>query len=141
MNAGHDPILGIHAKALSIWTQRNEVLAGNIANADTPNYKARDVDFASVLGQADKLRLTMSTTHSGHQSPDTLNAVFGEAGSSGDSELLYRTPMQPSLDGNTVESDVEQAKFGENALRYQVSLRFLSGRVSTLKAAIAGRHP
>ncbi|MFK8029895.1 MAG: flagellar basal body rod protein FlgB [Gammaproteobacteria bacterium] len=134
MNAGHDPILGIHATALSMWTRRNEVLASNIANADTPNFKARDLDFAAQLGEAGKQSLDVSTTNARHQT--SFGGGFG-----GGSELLYRTPMQPSLDGNTVETDVEQAKYGENALRYQASLRFVSGRITGLKAAIAGRHP
>ena len=135
MSTGLDPIFGLHAKALTLWTQRNEVLAANIANADTPNYKARDVDFASTLGQVKASSLDMKTTHTRHMS------TMGSDGADGTGELLYRVPMQASLDGNTVETDVEQAKFGENALRYQASLRFLGGSINTLKAAIAGRHP
>lgn len=134
MSTGLDPIFGMHAKALTLWTQRNEVLAANIANADTPNYKARDINFADTLGKAKEHSIDMKTTHSTH-----MKTMGG--GANGVGELLYRTPMQPSLDGNTVETDVEQAKFGENALRYQASLRFLSGSVRTMKAAIAGRHP
>ena len=133
MSAGNDPILGIHATALSMWTRRNEVLASNIANADTPNYKARDIDFATTLGQASKNSLDISTTNDRHQT--SIGSGFG-----GSADLLYRVPMQPSLDGNTVETDVEQVKFGENAMRYQASLQFLNGRVKTLKAAIAGGH-
>ncbi len=134
MNTGADPIFGLHAKALTLWTQRNEVLAANIANADTPGYKARDVDFASTLGKAQERTIAMKTTHMSHMNSSSSGAGGGSA------ELLYRVPMQPSLDGNTVETDVEQAKFGENALRYQASLRFVSGSVRTMKAAIAGRH-
>ncbi len=134
MSTGLDPIFGIHAKALTLWTQRNEVLASNIANADTPNYKARDLDFTSILDRANENSIEMKTTHTGH-----MSSMKG-SGMDGNGELLYRVPMQASLDGNTVETDVEQAKFGENALRYQVSLRFVSGSVSTMKAAIAGRH-
>ncbi len=134
MSTGLDPIFGMHAKALTLWTQRNEVLASNIANADTPNYKARDLDFASTLGQAKERSIEMRTTHTGH-----MNTMNG-GGTDGNGELLYRIPMHASLDGNTVETDVEQAKFGENALRYQASLRFISGSVRTMKAAIAGRH-
>ncbi len=131
MSFGNDPIFGIHAQALSIYSRRNEVLAANIANADTPNYKARDLDFASTLGSIQEPRVRMETTHSGHISTGRSNAGTGD--------LLYRIPFQPSLDGNSVESDVEQAKFGENALRYQVALRFVSGSVSKMRAAISGR--
>ncbi|MEM7082013.1 MAG: flagellar basal body rod protein FlgB [Pseudomonadota bacterium] len=124
-----DPILGIHAKALSMWGRRTEVLAANIANADTPNYKARDIDFQAALGRAKQI--DMHTTHASHQRQARLHD---------DAALMYRTPLHPSLDGNSVEADVEQAKFGENALRYQASLRFLSGRVKSLRAAISGSH-
>lgn len=135
MNQNHDPILGVHSAALTMWGRRNEVLAANIANADTPNYKARDVDFAAALGQAQENTLAMTATHSSHQ---TLRGTSGQE--SGGGELLYRIPHQPSLDGNSVEADVEQAKFGENSLRYQASLMFISGRVRTMRAAIAGGH-
>ncbi len=131
MSFGNDPIFGIHAQALSIYSRRNEVIAANIANADTPNYKARDLDFASALGNAQKQSVEMAATHSGHITTSRSNAGTGD--------LLYRIPFQPSLDGNSVESDVEQAKFGENALRYQVALRFVSGSVSKMRAAISGR--
>ncbi len=131
MSFSHDPIFGIHAQALSVYGRRNEVLAANIANADTPNYKARDLDFASALGQAQENSVKLSTTHTGH--------ITTGGGNAGTGDLLYRIPFQPSLDGNSVESDVEQAKFGENALRYQVALRFVSGSVSVMRSAIAGR--
>jgi len=135
MSPNQDPILGIHAQALTLWGRRNEVLAANIANSDTPNYKARDIDFAATLGRTRANSLHMTTTHSAHQS---VGGAGGGAGRNG--ELLYRIPHQPSLDGNSVEADVEQAKFGENALRYQASLMFISGRMRSLRAAIAGRH-
>lgn len=131
MTTGNDPIFGIHAQALAIYGRRNEVLAANIANADTPNYKARDLDFASVLGQTSEGSLKLTTTHAGHMSAN--------GGRTGSGELLYRVPHQPSLDGNSVEADVEQAEFGENALRYQVALRFVSGSVNKMRAAISGR--
>ena len=135
MTPNRDPILGIHGAALSVWTRRNEVLAANIANADTPNYKARDIDFAAALGRTQHSTLRMKTTHAAHQA---LQGSKGNTMSTGD--LLYRVPNQPSLDGNSVEADVEQAKFGENALRYQASLMFISSRVSKLRSAITGGH-
>ncbi|MEM6639216.1 MAG: flagellar basal body rod protein FlgB [Pseudomonadota bacterium] len=129
-----DPIFGPHAAALGVWRQRNEILAANIANADTPNYKARDLDFKTLLAERHAAtsgpRVNMITTHKDHLSPTR----------SWSTDLMYRLPMQPALDGNTVEADVEQAEFASNALRYQASLRFLNGRVSSLKAAIAGTH-
>ena len=132
MFSATDPIFGNHAAAISVWSQRNEVLASNIANADTPNYKARDIDFKSVLAGTAQSNLSMTTTNAGHLPMDASFAA--------DQSMLYRMPSQPSLDGNTVESDVEQAEFSKNALRYQASLRFINGRVSSLRAAISGGH-
>lgn len=125
-----DPILGIHAAALSTWARRNEVLAANIANADTPNYKARDLDFKTALGRAGGSNVRMVTTHAAHQR--------GAGALAGESSLMYRIPFQSSLDGNSVEADVEQANFAKNALHYQASLRFLGGKLRTMRAAIAG---
>lgn len=128
----NDKIFGPHAQALGLWSRRNEILAANIANADTPNYKARDVDFAGVLAAQGGTRLRMTTTAAGH-------LQHGGAAST-DGELKYRVPRQPSLDGNSVEADVEHAEFTQNALRYQASLRFLTGRVHSMRAAISGAH-
>jgi flagellar basal-body rod protein FlgB len=108
-----DNLLAPHATALSVRQKRMEVLGANIANAATPNYKARDIDFASAYGQA------MSATGS---APDTM----------------YRTPVSNSLDGNTVELHVEQLQFAENATRYEASLQFLSDRIRGLRTALRG---
>lgn len=125
-----DPIFGPHAAALGLWRQRNEILAANIANADTPGFKARDLDFHEVMQGQNTASLPMAKTSGLHLS---VNEVF-------DGPLKYRVPLQPALDGNTVEADVEQAEFASNALRYQASLRFLGGRISSLRAAIMGSH-
>lgn len=126
-----DPVFGIHARALQLWNRRTEVLAANIANADTPHYKARDLSFSQVLESAASQPLKMATTHARHQAQ--ANAASADAGT-----LLYRMPHQPAADGNSVEVDVEQAQFADNALRYQTSLRFLSGRINSLRHAISG---
>lgn len=131
MLATTDKLFGPHAQALGLWSRRTEVLAANIANADTPQYKARDLNFAQVLAGTGRERLSMAATHARHLGGNT--AAAGE-------DLLYRVPRQPSLDGNTVEADVEHAEFTQNALRYQASLRFLNGRVQSLRAAIRGSH-
>ena len=121
-------LFGIHEQALTMRARRNEVLANNIANADTPGFKARDLDFRQVLSeQGSKARLIRTD-------PRHIALRTGAAGG----ELKYRLPMQPSLDGNTVEPDVEQAAFAENAIQYQASLMFLSGRISGLRSAITG---
>lgn len=121
---------GIHAKALETFGRRAEVLAGNMANADTPGYKARDVDFKSILGGAMKDELSMTKSASGHM------AVSDRGLSNG--ELLYRVPLQPSADGNTVDMQMEQAQFSQNAIRYQTSISFLDGTIKNLLSAIRG---
>jgi|SRR3984957_19290106 len=127
-----DNIFGIHEQALLLHGQRIGVLANNLANADTPNYKARDIDFAAVLGASgDQLPLTVSITHAAHITP-----LEGELPSG---ELKYRNPYQASLDGNTVEMPVEQAAFSENNVRYQASLQFINSTIADLQFAIAGQ--
>lgn len=137
MAINFDKALGIHEQALMLRARRNEVLAVNIANADTPNFKARDIDFRAALataagGQGSDGSLALERTRGGHIDP------AGAGMSPLEAQLKYRTPNQPTLDGNTVESHVEQVAFAENALRYQASLQFLGGKFNTLKSAITG---
>lgn len=120
----------VHEQALAARAQRNEVLASNIANADTPNYKARDIDFGTALKRAQGGQLPMATTRSGHTQAAGTSTFAAD--------VKYRIPTQPTLDGNTVETDVEQAAFAENAVKYQATLRFLNGTISTLRYAIKG---
>jgi len=128
MPISFDSALGIHAKALPLRARRAEMLASNIANADTPGYKARDIDFRAALNQAQSAS-RLQTTHPNH---------IATAGSGGNPETLYRVPSQSSLDGNTVDAQLEKAAFAENALRYQASLSFLDGKFKGLKAALKG---
>ncbi|MFZ4687932.1 MAG: flagellar basal body rod protein FlgB [Polymorphobacter sp.] len=113
-----DRQLGIHPDALRLRAQRLDIIASNIANAATPGYKARDLDFRAALANAS----TGETT--------------GVAGTS--NAMRYRIPVQTSLDGNTVELATEQTQFAENAVNYRASLSFLSGRIQTLMAALKG---
>lgn len=124
-------IFGIHEQALLLHGQRMSVLATNMANADTPNFKARDIDFSAVLAQTDSGPLPMTTTESAHiqLSSDEMGAAA----------LKYRNPYQASLDGNTVEMPVEQAAFSENNVRYQASLQFINNTISELTLAINGQ--
>jgi flagellar basal-body rod protein FlgB len=125
-----DKAFGIHERALLLKGQRSEILASNLANVDTPNYKARDIDFKTALDQAQQLQHpSLKTTHDNH---------IGSSASAVASELLYRIPEQPSLDGNTVDARVEQAEFAENALQYQTSIRFLGDKIQGLRSAIKG---
>ena len=118
--------------ALNLRAYRQQVLASNIANADTPNYKARDVDFAKELERAQGMqvgKLGMSTTAQGHlqASGGALNA-----------QPLYRDSVQPSIDGNTVDMDVERAQFTDNAIHYQFLIEQMRGRFNTLRSAVRG---
>lgn len=122
--------LGIHEQALQARVQRAEVLANNLANADTPGYKARDVDFQAVMARAqgEMQGLQMARTHEGHL--DT--SISAEA------DLMYRTPDQPSIDGNTVDTQQEQTRFMRNAMDYQASFEFLNSKFTGLTKAIRG---
>lgn len=119
-----------HEQALQLRAFRNQVLSANIANADTPHYKARDVDFAGALSAAKGESTSLKTTHAGHIRSLSTNALGAD--------VQYRVPMQPTLDGNTVETDVEQAAFAENALMYRATLAFLDGQIRSIKYAIKG---
>ena len=119
-------------EALNLRAQRQEVLAANIAHADTPNYKARDFDFNSRLTQAveqgrQSQSSAMATTSSRH--------LQGEASAMPDADLLYRMPAQSSIDGNTVEMDAERIAFADNALRYEANLTVMSAKIKSLLAA------
>ncbi|MCB1859061.1 MAG: flagellar basal body rod protein FlgB [Gammaproteobacteria bacterium] len=125
-----DDAFGIHEQALKLRVHRAEVLSANIANADTPGYKARDFDFQAMLRQQIPRQESMRVTSPGHIQPSE--------GPVSASELFYRIPTQPSLDGNTVDSQLEHTAFAANALEYQASLRFLSGNIRKLMTAIKG---
>lgn len=117
-----DGLFGIHGKALALRSQRLSLLASNIANASTPGYKARDIDFEAALQKA--------TTQASGNAADVSKVV--------DDAMGYRVPLQPSLDGNTVELSTEQTLFAENAVKYRTTLSFLEGRINTINRALRG---
>jgi flagellar basal-body rod protein FlgB len=120
-----------HARVLTASSQRMELLAANLANADTPNYKARDIDFQAALNQADaQSSVTLAATRAGH--------IQGAGAGAGRADALYRVPDQPSLDGNTVDAQRESAAIAETATRYQASLTFLDQQIRSLRMAITG---
>lgn len=123
-------LLDRQGRVLELLSQRQQVLAGNIANADTPGYKAQDVDFASALKQA---RVVQTAAHSGHL------PLSGGAGADGKAAVVFRAAEQPSIDGNTVDLDRERANFADNAMRYEATLRFINGHVRTMLSAITGQ--
>jgi flagellar basal-body rod protein FlgB len=116
MVEGLDGLMRFQSAALALRSQRQELLAANIANADTPNYKAVDFDFAAALTQA--------TGNAGPAAPAP--------------QLQYRVPAQASLDGNTVEMDAERAEFADNTVRHEATMRFLTAQIKTMLAAITG---
>ena len=113
-----DSLFGIHGKALQLRSQRLELIASNIANASTPGYKARDIDFDAALKDATKQQGTVA------------GALEESKG--------YRIPIQSSSDGNTVEMSTEQTLFAENAVKYRTTLSFLEGRLNTITRALRG---
>jgi len=135
MSISFDKALGIHEKALSFRAQRAEVLANNIANADTPNFKARDMDFSKVLAAE-----TEKTQKGGHFALERTNDRHIEADgvTLSDESLQYRTPMQPSIDQNTVDAQLEQSNYAENAVGFQASFTLLNSKFKGLVSALRG---
>lgn len=130
-----DGALRLHQLALGLRAERQQVLANNIANADTPNFKARDFDFAAELGKAAR-SAQLGAGGSGLRTTDPrhLNARLDSLGA--EREMLYRMPSQWSADGNTVDMDLERGEFADNAVRYQASLTLMNSRIQGLKAAL-----
>ena len=124
-----DKTFGIHDQALQVRSRRLEVLAQNIANADTPYYKARDIDFRAVLNGVESDDLKLQATRDRHYSN-------GEGAS--EPGLLFRVPFNTAFDGNTVELSVEQAQYGKAAADYQATLQFLENKVSGVRKALRG---
>lgn len=122
--------LGVHVQALSLRAQRAQLLATNIANADTPNYKAVDIDFKTALSKAQSGELPLTVTGANH--------IQAGRGAGSQFPLMYRVPLQPALDGNTVDTQMEQAEFTRNAVQHQASLMFLSNRIRDILYAIKG---
>lgn len=134
MSSRIDEMFRFQQTALNLRAARQELIASNIANADTPNYKAKDINFANALrgalaGTTEKLPMTAST-------PDHLRGNAGESVMG--VPVQYRVPLQPSADGNTVDMDVERAQFADNALRYEASVRFISGKGKDVLDALQG---
>ncbi|MCC7462546.1 MAG: flagellar basal body rod protein FlgB [Gammaproteobacteria bacterium] len=131
-----DAYLGIHTRALVLESRRMELLAGNLANADTPGFKARDLDFRSALaaaGGAATAGAALRATQPGHRGGAGAESPAAAA------ELKYRVPLAPALDGNTVDAQLEQSAFAANAVRYQATLTFINGKLRSLLTAITGQ--
>jgi flagellar basal-body rod protein FlgB len=145
MSFNLDSYLGIQPDALEVYSQRADVLAANLANADTPGYLAKDIDFRAALSAASQGQgegqgapgsaggaLQPETT-----SPDDLTASSSQSGLSTQQYLKYRVPLAPSLDGNTVDSQMEESAFADNNVRYEAALTFIEGDFSDLNTVIS----
>jgi flagellar basal-body rod protein FlgB len=128
-----DNLFQFHQNALNLRAFRQQLLASNIANADTPGYKARDVDFAAALRD-----ITAGRTVSTVSLRATNDRHLGGSTRDEPAAVLYRSPQQPSIDGNTVEMDVERSRFAENALHYDANLTFLNSQIKLMLAALQG---
>ena len=132
MSISFDKALGIHEQTLHFRSERAAVLANNLANVDTPNFKAKDLNFKQALQQKmnPSSGFDISTTQQRH--------IDGQGFSATEGDVLYRTPQQPSIDGNTVEDQIEHAEYMKNALAFQASFQFLNSKFSGLRSAIRG---
>jgi len=144
MSFNLDSYLGIQPDALEVYSQRADVLAANIANADTPGYLAKDIDFRAALsaaGQGGDGEGASGSAGGSLQpritSPDDLGAGSPQHGLSTEQFLKYRVPLAPSLDGNTVDSQMEESAFAENNVRYEAALTFIEGDFSNLNTVIS----
>lgn len=137
MAISFDQAFGVHEQAMKLRTQRAEVLARNLANADTPHYKAQDIDFKGVLQQVKAQQdsgMKLAKTDSRHihssSSGFTLDGI--------NVELKYRQPLQPSMDGNTVETEQELARFAKNSGDFQASMTLLNSKIRGMMGALRG---
>lgn len=136
MKARLDQALNFHQRALNVQAHRQELLASNIANADTPNYKARDIDFRAALERAQGggfAPLALTATAPGHIGGAAQGAAALEA------HTGYRRELQSAVDGNTVNMDVERAAFAENSIHYEASVTFINGLLQGMQRAISGQ--
>ncbi|WP_341938708.1 flagellar basal body rod protein FlgB [Marinimicrobium sp. C2-29] len=134
MAISFDSALGNHEAAFKLRAQRAELLAENMANVDTPNYKAKDLNFRQALARetGEGSQFGMATTHQGHLATD-------HGSETGHPDVQYRVPNQPSIDGNTVEEQIEHAEYMKNALDFQASFTFLNSKFKGLNTALRGQ--
>ncbi|AXF76137.1 flagellar basal body rod protein FlgB [Erwinia tracheiphila] len=131
-----DAALRFNTEALNLRAQRQEILASNIANADTPGYQARDIDFVSQLnkvmeqGRSQGSGLQLAVTSDRH--------IPAEASQAASMDLMYRVPYQPSADGNTVDMDRERTQFADNSLKYQTDLTVITGQIKSMMSVLQG---
>jgi len=125
-----DELFGVSAKALALSEDRASLITNNLVNSSTPNYKARDFDFGKEMQKAGQAMSGMQTTHSNHIHSSSQTATAAD--------IKYRIPMQNSMDGNTVDPEIERKNFLQNSIKYQVSLSFVQSKGDQLMKAIKG---
>jgi flagellar basal-body rod protein FlgB len=133
-----DAHIGMHADALRLRSKRSEMIARNLANADTPGFEARDIDFRQALSSARREGGAVSLTATQSQHLRTGGGAMGDR-QLNEAASLYRVPVAPSIDGNTVDVQLEQAAFSENAIRYQTTLHFVNSKLRGLMTALTGQ--
>ncbi|WP_027329176.1 flagellar basal body rod protein FlgB [Marinimicrobium agarilyticum] len=133
MAISFESALGIHESAFKMRAQRAELLADNMANVDTPGYKAKDLDFRQALARqsGETSGVNLAATNARHMQG-------GNSSELGNPDVMYRVPQQPSIDGNTVEEHIEHAEYMKNALDFQASFQFLNGKFKGLTSALRG---
>ena len=127
-----DQLINVQRQALGVRTQRQQILAANIANADTPNYKARDINFQSVLAES----LAGKNQENGVDLSRTNTRHLAGAGTTSLFPVMYRRDVQMSVDGNTVDMDTERAAFADNSLHYEAAVTFISSQFRNMQAAV-----
>lgn len=132
MNTSTANAFALHLRSLHIAARRAQLIASNLANADTPNYKARDIDFRAAL---DNARNGQNPLPLMRTASDQLPGTAGND----QAQVEYRVPAAPSLDGNTVDTEMEQGAYAQNSLRYEADLTFISSQIRTLREAIKGQ--
>lgn len=133
-----DAALKFHTEALNVRAYRQQLLAANIANADTPGYKARDIDFRRTMQDKMSGGVTASATSVPLARTSAAHLAPRHDSAAAPGPVLYRNPVQPSLDGNTVDMDVERAQFAQNAIHYEANLMMINSQLKALLSAIQG---
>lgn len=132
--------LDFHSKALVLRAQRQGVIASNIANADTPGFAARDINFKESMSAANSSSLALDGLRGSSTNPAHMaTTVSSLGGPDSDRGLVYAAQSQPSMDGNSVDLDRERANFADNSVRYEATLRFINGYSKTILSAIQGQ--
>lgn len=133
--------LDFHSKALVLRAERQRVIASNIANADTPGYAGRDINFKDAMADASGSSAQLTTAKAGSGTPSNSRHIPLQVSDSsmGSTALRYTTQSQPAMDGNSVDMDRERANFVDNSVRYEATLRFINGQAKTMLSAIQGQ--